>query len=69
MGSVVLSLSLQAVANESGLNFISVKGPELLNMVSCAFQHDIKIHHTLYNVLLVIATDIPVLLMTAGSHS
>lgn len=25
----------QAVANESGLNFISVKGPELLNMV-CA---------------------------------
>lgn len=26
---------LQAVANESGLNFISVKGPELLNMV-CA---------------------------------
>lgn len=23
----------QAVANESGLNFISVKGPELLNMV------------------------------------
>ena len=25
---------LQAVANESGINFISVKGPELLNMVS-----------------------------------
>lgn len=25
--------SLQAVANESGINFISVKGPELLNMV------------------------------------
>ena len=24
----------QAVANESGINFISVKGPELLNMVS-----------------------------------
>ena len=24
---------LQAVANESGINFISVKGPELLNMV------------------------------------
>lgn len=23
----------QAVANESGINFISVKGPELLNMV------------------------------------
>lgn len=23
------------MANESGLNFISVKGPELLNMVSC----------------------------------
>lgn len=27
-------VSWQAVANESGLNFISVKGPELLNMVS-----------------------------------
>ena len=25
--------SLQAIANESGINFISVKGPELLNMV------------------------------------
>lgn len=25
---------LQAIANESGINFISVKGPELLNMVS-----------------------------------
>ena len=24
---------LQAIANESGINFISVKGPELLNMV------------------------------------
>jgi len=23
----------QAIANESGVNFISVKGPELLNMV------------------------------------
>lgn len=29
----------QAVANESGLNFISVKGPELLNMVSCGISH------------------------------
>lgn len=27
-------LPLQAIANESGINFISVKGPELLNMVS-----------------------------------
>lgn len=26
--------SYQAIANESGLNFLSVKGPELLNMVS-----------------------------------
>ena len=26
-------LSVQAIANESGINFISVKGPELLNMV------------------------------------
>lgn len=24
---------LQAIANETGINFISVKGPELLNMV------------------------------------
>lgn len=29
------TLLAKAVANESGLNFISVKGPELLNMVSC----------------------------------
>ena len=29
----LLPLSLQAIANESGINFISVKGPELLNMV------------------------------------
>ena len=29
---------LQAVANESGINFISVKGPELLNMVSYLIQ-------------------------------
>jgi hypothetical protein len=28
----------QAVANESGLNFISVKGPELLNMVSQLYR-------------------------------
>lgn len=32
-------LLLQAVANESGLNFISVKGPELLNMVSSTGSH------------------------------
>ena len=28
------TLLAKAVANEAGLNFISVKGPELLNMVS-----------------------------------
>jgi len=28
-------LFCQAIANELGLNFISVKGPELLSMVSC----------------------------------
>ena len=28
---------LQAIANESGINFISVKGPELLNMVYIIF--------------------------------
>ena len=27
------TVSKQAIANESGINFISVKGPELLNMV------------------------------------
>jgi len=26
-------LPMQAIANETGINFISVKGPELLNMV------------------------------------
>lgn len=31
--SLLIGVSRQAVANESGLNFISVKGPELLNMV------------------------------------
>jgi hypothetical protein len=30
------------VANESGINFISVKGPELLNMVS----HLVTYNHT-----------------------
>lgn len=29
------TLLAKAVANEAGINFISVKGPELLNMVSC----------------------------------
>ncbi|VDP59012.1 unnamed protein product [Heligmosomoides polygyrus] len=28
------TLLAKAVANETGMNFISVKGPELLNMVS-----------------------------------
>lgn len=28
------TLLAKAVANEAGINFISVKGPELLNMVS-----------------------------------
>ena len=28
------TLLAKAIANESGINFISVKGPELLNMVS-----------------------------------
>lgn len=27
------TLLAKAIANESGINFISVKGPELLNMV------------------------------------
>jgi len=29
------TLLAKAIANESGINFISVKGPELLNMVFC----------------------------------
>lgn len=31
------TLLAKAVANEAGINFISVKGPELLNMVRCCF--------------------------------
>lgn len=31
------TLLAKAIANESGINFISVKGPELLNMV-CFFR-------------------------------
>ena len=30
---------LQAIANEAGINFISVKGPELLNMVNFYKQY------------------------------
>lgn len=37
------TLLAKAVANEAGINFISVKGPELLNMVST--------HHLLIDVL------------------
>jgi DNA replication protein DnaC len=34
------TLLAKAVANEAGMNFISVKGPDLLNMVSMVFvQH------------------------------
>lgn len=29
------TLVAKAIANEAGINFISVKGPELLNMVKC----------------------------------
>lgn len=31
------TLLAKAVANESGMNFISIKGPELLSMVSAEF--------------------------------
>lgn len=31
------TLLAKAIANEAGINFISVKGPELLNMVSDFF--------------------------------
>ena len=31
--SILVLTVVQAIANESGINFISVKGPELLNMV------------------------------------
>lgn len=33
------TLLAKAVANEAGINFISVKGPELLNMVRFIFSH------------------------------
>jgi len=32
------TLLAKAIANESGINFISVKGPELINMVSIAYS-------------------------------
>ena len=34
----LISFNFQAIANEAGINFISVKGPELLNMVSWYFN-------------------------------
>lgn len=33
------TLLAKAIANEAGINFISVKGPELLNMVSALILH------------------------------
>lgn len=35
------TLLAKAVANEAGINFISVKGPELLNMVITILFHQI----------------------------
>ena len=38
---------MQAIANESGINFISVKGPELLNMVrSLVIIHCIYVYNS-----------------------
>jgi hypothetical protein len=37
------TLLAKAIANESGINFISVKGPELLNMVLFKFYFSNKI--------------------------
>ncbi len=37
------TLLAKAIANESGVNFISVKGPELVNMVSNSFINKILI--------------------------
>jgi len=34
------TLLAKAIANEAGINFISVKGPELLNMVSLSHTKD-----------------------------
>lgn len=34
------TLLAKAIANEAGINFISVKGPELLNMVSLSHSKD-----------------------------
>jgi ATP-dependent 26S proteasome regulatory subunit len=40
------TLLAKAVANEAGINFISVKGPELLNMVSY-FKSSFKVFNKL----------------------
>lgn len=48
-------LPMQAIANETGINFISVKGPELLNMVGVFalwLQAGSAIGSTLQNVIL-----------------
>ena len=37
------TLLAKAIAKESGVNFISVKGPELLNMVNIKFFDLVKI--------------------------
>ena len=36
------TLLAKAIANEAGINFISVKGPELLNMVHHLFFFSLK---------------------------
>ena len=42
------TLLAKAIANEAGINFISVKGPELLNMVDHFYSYCVYKHHSVF---------------------
>lgn len=44
------TLLAKAVANEAGINFISVKGPEIINKVICVFRIIICIHNVFISI-------------------
>jgi len=46
------TLLAKAVANEAGINFISIKGPELLNMVNIIYLHSLTWFNQLYYFIL-----------------
>lgn len=48
------TLLAKAVANEAGINFISIKGPELLNMVNIINNNTCLILHTTINLVIFI---------------